>query len=639
MLLLELALSNIRGIKQLIRLKLKPGLNFIQGNNGSGKTTLCDILIALFSPDPQSSGFDQGQAGFILQARNGRVYRLVRDFARGKLNLAQRDETNRYIPVGYSEDQVHQFLTEEVGGLTSSELETAFNLRRPSMPSSFHSVQTVPVSSPESLQQTVSLQQTISVQAEATRVSRQDKQRRLSEITEILSRADVMVKMEDQVADLQSCIKDLKQKMRIFQEKSDALRTIGQDPALEELWPLPEDLITLLAQYEQQVAILGAQIQDIDEEKLQIQVERDQISTKPVYLNPSFISGAAVLFLSFALPQFILLPQIIMKLLFIPLLLGLGAIGVSVFKDFRRISMRKNLGAQIEGLDLQQESTEAEFRVKTEPVRDLLKKAHCHNVAELRSKLREYEQTLTLRQEFQKERDRVLNGKTPEEIEHEVQDLSRRIEEAEEKMRNNAELPTDIFSLEQEMRQINSELSETLVASDEPPDGSLFREPDEPQKVEVSSAPPLSTSINRILSTEKIRLSLLERKDRLKKDIQNSFEKFPLLKSLQIDFNDDFSPVLSFGDGRPFNEGGVHSSLLDQIYYIFFITAATSLSEAHPFPVLLDDPLISFDSSNQPIALNILRELCGKKQVLFMSHQLPPTHGEDVSITLPPPAV
>lgn len=639
MILLELALSNIRGMKQLIRIKLKPGLNYIQGNNGSGKTTLCDILIALFSPDPQSYGFDQGQAGFILQTRNGKVYRLVRDFAKGKFNLAQRDTSNRYIPSGYSKDQIHQFLTNEVNGLTSSDLKTAFTLSRPSMPSSFRSFQEASSSSRESLQQTEALQQTISVQAESTRVSLQNKQQRLDEITEMLSQADEASKMEDQIADLQSRITDLKQKMRVSQEKSEALKALNHDPALEELWPLPEDLITMLAQYEQQVAILGAQIQDIDEEKLQIQSDRDLILTPPVYLNPLFISGAVILFLSFVLPQFILLPSIIMKLLFLPLLSGIGMIGISVFKDFRRISKRKNMDDQIEALNLQQETVENEFRIETEPVRDLLKKARCHNVAELRSKLREYEQTLTMRQELQKEHERALGGKSPEEIEVEVEDLSRQIEEGEVTMRNTTHIPSDAFSLEQEMREIKSQLSEASAASDDLPDGSMFKETSEPQKIESSPAPSFSTSINLILNSEKTRSSLLERKDRLKKDIQDSFGKFPLLKSLQIDFNDDLIPVLSFADGRPFSESGVHASLLDQIYYVFFITIASILSEAYPFPVVLDDPLVSLDSTNQPIALNVLRELSKEKQVLLMTHQSPPQNGEDVALTLPPPVV
>ena len=623
MILLELALNGIRGFKQLRRLNFKSGLNLIQGNNGSGKTTLCDTLFALLSPTSSKTGFNQGQAGLLIQLRDGGTYRLARDFAKQKSSLAQLSPDKQFNPVTQDETQILTFLTDQAGGLKASELEELFTLKRSSLPSSHLPAHPKTASRPDAAAAHSDQDRPVS---EKNRVQ---KEKRLEEIRATLAQADQLGKMEDQVADLQARSAELKRRVRIYQEKTDELERLKlQDRELGSLSLLPEDYVQLFEQYEQQQTIRNEKLLALSEDKARIQGGLDQIPSQPIFLNKLFVAGGGIVLLSFIFPLVFETSGLLRTILFLPLLIGIGLMAFAAIQDFLGINKRKSLESQLRSLAKQREAIESAFKTQTAPAQELLKKANCGSPEAFQDKARDHERNVAQQQEIETERNRILSGKTKDELGHELSTLTEKMEELESKIRAHANLPTDLYLLQEEMRKLEHELSRPMADLSQPPTELSRSGPSEPS--DSSLAEPL----RQMFSRHFLRSLLQTQLGPVQTEIHRWLVRFPQARSLTLILDEQLTPAISFEKGRPAQPGELSSSLLDQVYFSLFVALAQLLAKSHPFPLILDDPLGSLDSINQQIALDILREIAQNRQVLLLSNQSYPSQEGDGVMTL-----
>jgi energy-coupling factor transporter ATP-binding protein EcfA2 len=628
MILLELALNGIRGVKQLIRLNLKPGLNLVQGNNGSGKTTVCDTLFALFSPIPPepASGprsptrFDQGQAGFLIRLKDGGVYRLARDFTKKKSGLSQMGPDQRFNPITQDEMPILKFLTDQAGGLDAGGLEALFALRRSSMPSSrppVHRAAPLPafmgtggISKPGDVR--------------SSKEDRTQKKKRIEEIQTILAQAEQIGKLEDQAADLQARSAELKRRLRIYQEKSSERdRLQAQVQGLGTPWPPPENYEVLLDQYEQEQMSRTQQLQAVQEEMEVFRDRLDQMVSSPIFLNKFFLSGSVLVILSIILPLAVELAEGVQPFIFVPLLFGIGLMAFAAFQDFLRINQRKGLESKLRSLTKQRDSLETGFKARTAAVQELLRKANCTTPEAFRDRVRDYEGIVAQQEEVETEMQRILTGKSKEDLDQELSDLTGKIAQLESEIRSHADLPSDLYGLQEEMRRLERELSrssaEPLQTSSPSPQPVL----ESPQPTQaVSSDLVLADPLRDLLSSHPVRSLLQARLDLLQTEVHRCLDRFPQTQALSVTFDEQLNPALSSKDGKPVSSDRLSSSLLDILYFSLFLAFSQALSDSHPFPLILDDPLGSLDPDNQRTALDILREIAQNRQVLLFSSQL-----------------
>ena len=631
MVLIEMALHNIFGLKQLLRIKLKSGLNLIHGVNGSGKTSIHRTLLALLSPSPEKGVLQQGQAGIIARALDRQIYRLVRDFSKQKSSLGLRDAEGRFNALGQNENQIHQFVLENTRGLGIQEIESVFIIQRSMIPSSRLLQNSVlPGSKPS--------ENDLPPDTPKPTVDRERSEARVREIQGILAKADEASNLEDMSAELRSQSNDLRQRIKTVHEKSIALKELeNKDKPLDKVWPLLSNQHQLLEQYVEQQAVRFDQIRTLDEDRSRIQAAIDAVPTQPVYLTPLFVSGSGILAVSFILPQFIRIQGVMRELFFLPVVLGLGLMGWAAFRDFQRVGRRKVLNARLENLTSQQEMIDTDFEKGTAPAKELLEKGKCSSVEEFKKRVAEREHLESLNRDIIEERNLALEGKTPEELEKDQEEINTRLKDTEREAQALAGVLTDVYILQEELRQLQEGISETAQqqesAASISSDPAMFNSQTEETHTEYL----LPDALRKILQKEPLRSLLTPKLEPLNTAIRHWFAQFPQAKSLRITVNEDFSVTLLSKEGDSLEFQELNSGLLDTAYLVCHIAIAGLVSATHPFPLILDDAIHSLDDTNQKIILDILREIAQNKQVLLLTTRIHPGKEGEGTITLPPP--
>jgi energy-coupling factor transporter ATP-binding protein EcfA2 len=631
MLLIELALHNILGLKQLIRLKLKPGLNLVQGNNGAGKTTIQRSVIALLSTPSDTQSFSEGQAGMILRAADGQIYRLVRDFSKQKASLARRDAEGRFHPLALTENQILQFILEDTRGLRAADLETVFVMNRSSMPSVRTSSRRRPGHpAPAATAQAAS--------PPAPLIDREKAQARIDEIQGLLDQADQASNLEDQAGELRIQTTDLQRKLKVSQEKSISLRELDtKEKPLNHLWPISSDDQRVLDQYTEQLAVREDQIRTLDEDRSRIEATTDAIPAQPLYMTPLFVSGAGVLAVSFIVPQFIMIEGLAREFFFLPLLVGVGLMAWAAIRDFQQLSQRKMLNARLQNLTKQQESIDMDFQKDTARARELLEKAACADMESFKRKSAERDHLESLKKEMAAEIESILQGNTPQRIEEELRNVETQLQATEEKARLLSGIASDVYMLQEEMRRLQEELAPSGQTEEAAPDSVFGADAPEDRAEAEPGESFLPEALRELLLKDPIGARLQSKIPPLNTAIRHWFGRFPRTQSIRITLNDDLTVSLFTNEGASLVPNSLGAGLLDCAYFVCHVALAGVVSVAHPFPLLLDDPFLSLDAGNQQIALDILREIAQNKQVLLMASLTHPGKEGEGVIALPRP--
>lgn len=642
MIFLELALYGIRNFSQLTRLAFKPGLNLIQGGNGSGKSTVCDVLLSGLSPisdaavenlKPRKSS-SIGQAGLIFRTKKNRVYRLIRDFVGHKSSLAELDSSNKFHVVTQEEEPIAKILAEETGGLPPSVFEGLFTMRGSWMPSSqsagisrgeARSVLTGPISPPDAI-----------LDSKTIPLDRAQKQKRLDELKRFLAQGDRLAAMEDQLSDLQARSAESKRRLRLFTEKTDELsRLLKHDAGFETLQGLPEDFHLILETSAQQEHLKNEQLATIAEDEEFIKQDLAAMGDQPFFLSKFFISGGVLVVATLILMVVLNLTGLFQNLLVLTLLAGAGLMGYAGYLDFGKINKRKKLEAKLHETERQRVRVEAGFKKENAPCIELLKKTGCTDVAALKEKVKSYEQFMRARRELESQRDQFLGNKTPEDLQQEVDTLSRQISELETKLKESSTLPSDIYLIQEEARILEQELA-LPPSSDPKPKLDPLPVTPEPPRSPASSEPSdfVTLPLRSGLQTASIQSVLSDLRSELTNQMTRLIEKTGGLTEAHLSLSPDLWPILTSPGKDPMPWSVLSTGYRDLCHLLFHLAVVQILFQSYPFPLILDNPLSYLDPPHQLMVLDILREIAQNRQVLLLSSVTYPSRTSDHLITL-----
>lgn len=624
---LELALYGFRNFKSLTRFNFKPGLNLVQGENGSGKTAIQEAIFLILSPEksvspsglkpPGATG--DCQAGLVMKIQNGRIIRIVRDFTENKINLSELGAEKKFQVMMTKPEEIAVFLSEQIGGIPSRNLQDIFLITPHTMPSS--RVAPSPRSKshgslPKKMDSNTPLPGT---------KDHAKKTDRLAELKKQLEQADLLSKLEDDLANTQSLRAEVSRRVRIVKEKTEEISELDhQFGNIKKIGDLPGDYHLVIESTEQQEEVKADTISSLTEEMEYSQQEIELIPGEPFFTNKLFIGGGATTLIAILVGVFLTLTPLIQNLLLIPLLAGFGLMGYIGFLDFLKSNKKKNLEKKIQDSQWKIHRVEREFKRDNEKIIELLEQMSCPDIPVLKEKIREYEGYLQQRKLLESEQKQYLEEKNIGELEREFEKLKTTITTIEEELRQSTTLSSDIYLMQEEYRKLEKQLSEAKIEQSStggPPKDKAVDEGGEKPIPETENELPdlLSPDLQEGLKIPSVKTFLFTRLSESLTIIRKFIENIGGPIDKDIELTENLSPVLSNKQKNSIPWDTLSGGQRDLFHLATQLGLIQVLGSAYPFPIILDNPLTTLDPRRQKATLDILKEISQNRQIIYLS--------------------
>ncbi len=639
MTLLELALLGVRNFQQITRFEFSPGLNFIQGGNGSGKTTLREaLLFSLFDHSPEQaqslihpSSTATCQAAITFKTKDGALYRLAKDFVKDIVILSKHDPSiKKFIPIEKRKENVLRWIQQQCGGLNGFQISHYFVLDRLRLAS----CQMEPGELQQAEASTWVEPPAVETRMESKRPQDSTaKQKRLQELKAIADKAEQLFQLEEQLSDAQSRVGVLKRKLADLKKLDQELEQINEKAKpFVALEGTSEQLQQLVEEFEEKLIERNREYQSLEDDRSLLEHQLGLVPTDPIYKNKIFITGAVATVLSFGVGLFASLPGLYQHLYLLGLLIGLGLIVTSVIMDMGWLSRKKILEDKIHGKLKNIELLEARFRRENIKFFDLLKKTNTDSVDAFKEKINAYDFLLGSRQRLCEERERLFEGKELEALQREFEEKSGLIQGLTKKIKSYQNIPSDLPSLREEIHILEKELAFTVgrqrytLPSSPSPQANLSTQLDVPTKTKNGHHNPIRGLMQDPLAGSQSRLLDTAR---------GIFKKLSLGAYSDLLFDDSSHiSLLPNSSPTPVHQETLSHGTLDQVFLSIYLGLVMNLGSDYPFPLLLDDPLLTLDSKRQEVILETLREIGKKRQVILLSNSPYPIKEGDRQIRL-----
>lgn len=678
MVLQELLLSGIRNFTKLKKIDFAKGLNMIIGENGSGKTTIYDTILSILFGDSYTpsktlvcEAEQECKAALTFKDKKSETHRIIRDFTKDKANLFKLDSSNNFILINKNKEMIDQLLDTEIIGLKEEEYTYLFSLKYPlyisnglyqkveeavsadapsfnemsafaslSLPVDRHGADREPAQGFDgnSLESESMIEDKIKSDEELLL-----KENRLNTLKEALTKADQLSKIEYQIDEIQSRISDNRKRLEnISQTTKELEKAANIIESLKIFAELPSDLNIeyLIENYEKKEIEKKEALESVNEELTLLNEERGQIAAKPVFQNPFFIAGAALIIISlFSVVSFDLIGvfQILFLLGFFG---GGGLITFAIFNDSHNNNKRKALDVKINNLNKQLNAATTKYGKEDALFQDILKKTSSGNAHELGLKYNKYRELLEEKKFLEEKLERSFDGKKREEIEGELTKLQKEKAGLEGKVQGYIGLSTDIYDLQAEIKKIEKEIKEyrgsgkpvSPMSADRQGTGRKEIQKGAPAKTVSKAAGSHSGQgdiinwliLERILGKDpRDLLPIIENKAKA------YLQRLTLGKYSGLSINGGI--YLSTKNSEKKAElNKLSRGLTDQTYLALHLALISILSSKFPFPLLIDDPFLSFDPQREDIAVEILREIGKSNQIIFLSSHKVQKSGDNV---------
>jgi uncharacterized membrane protein len=569
-----------------------------------------------------------------LKSGTGEIYRITRDFINKRQGLSRLDSTRKFMPIQKDDTKILQFIQQELQGLNGEDLERISLLRRTELPSILP--RTLRREREDPLEQTLTatdlpLETTMQPpEPPATSVKSQEKGPRLAELKAMLAKAEEVARIEERLSEQQDRAADLKRRIQNWKEKNEELKTlVNQEAALAPFAQFPPNLAVLIDAYEQGERQQHPLLQEIDDEKTDL---LNTLVTLPEgdFLQNKFLwTGTGIIAITLIAGLILSLEGIWRHLFPVGFAIGIGLIIGSVLKDRSNASKRTSLHDQIDRLYKKQESLEEAFQKEHAPFLEILKKSGCKDMKELQEKNRVYRNLSQTRQNLEDQMKELLQGKILEELKAEQTTCNQKIAEIESQIRSYGSVPTDLYSLQEEIRR--------LERGNTPDETLTLQNPTADDRTEMIPRPPsdvIATTLSSKLHPSNYRKLAPMDPESLQATATLLLKQLAPDSQWEIVFSSEGVVSLRGPDGSPLSWENISSGSLDLLWAVLFLSEQGLLKEKHPFPLLLDDPFIGLDSKRQDALLEVLRAMGRHRQVILCTTRTLPTKEGDHQVIL-----
>lgn len=605
MLLLAIDLYGIQPFQQPTRIPLKPNLNLITGANGAGKTTVFHTLSALLlNTSLQGITLQENhpaQAAVIFQAKDGGVYRIAADFLKGIRNLSKLDPSGKGTILEKDPAKIRLWVQKELSGLEEDEVSSLFMIDRSRLPSmrALRKGNSAPESPSASVPPGRSNR--LSSEGKAAKEKKlKELQKRLEEISQYEQES---LSINDKASEIRHRIEEIRSiGLRIAQLHEAEEKKYAALAGIEKVSP------DLLKRYEEGIQNRQNELAELEEEKVIVENELAGIGEiDPIKDRPLQI-GVGVTAISFLLPLFITLQGPFRYIFLIGILGGLGMAVKAYLHLNRRSAVKAGLQKKRIGFNEKLHHIDKKFDKEHKEVIDLLKKLGVKEVAELKGLQRAYLNHARSMQEAASKRQGLLKDDSIEGLESQQHELEKKAKGLEGKLRENEGLTQEIYRLQDEVRSASDDMEASVDLEASLPAFSLGAERWAASSESLSPLPFLPRALA-IGKQRGIPLPL----DQIK-------EQIGILSSL---FSPDKKAEISLTELGEITFGQVgldhlSSGTADRLFFCIALPTWDRFASV-PFPLVLDDPLINLDPKHQEVALELLRGISKKRQVLLFT--------------------
>jgi energy-coupling factor transporter ATP-binding protein EcfA2 len=599
MIIVELALINIRNFKEAKKIILKPGLNLILGGNGSGKTTLFNVFKGVLFPSYEGfSPEGSSQAAISFKLNNGEIYRLLRHFSKQSAQLYKLNPSaNKFILLEKDDEKIQNFLLSllKIEDLSKEQISSIFSMTRSSLPSLGSFVKTKSFS-------TSYVPEAKSEKGEADSTAKAS----LEELKKQEAKADQLSQKESEMLDYKDRIFSIKKTLSTLESIESDLSSLSEK---ESIFPgftsVPRDINQLIEDYEKTALEKNNEEQQLIEEKeiIEQQLSMDQ---QNLLQNKFLWAGGAIVLIAIFLPFFLDVEGILKQIDLIGLLVGIGLALFSLFKDFNKISQKKIWGAKLENKNKNLEMLNARFQREHSKYFDILNKTESANRDEFETKFSAYRQLKDEEKSLLEKKESILANKSKEALLADLIEASEKADAAEREINQLKPGTRDPYIIQQEIKALEDSLSSGKSG---PAEATFainaeegFQSTEEPSKSLVAF---FENAWDLILKRSGLNY------DQIHQLIE---KKISFVAGHAVTPQVNENGTLSLGR----DENTLSPGTVDQIFWSLFLSRLELLKNI-PLPLLLDDPLITLDPVHQALVLSSLKELSKDKQIILFS--------------------
>ena len=630
--LVELALYGIRQFQSMTRIPFGPGFNLITGGTGTGKSTIWELLDILLFPltTPHLRPFihphhgERAQAALIFQTDDGTRYRLVKDFVSNRISLAKLDADGQPAPiVAQDGPSVESKLNELRHGLSSSKLHDHWLLSHMALPSMANGtsngrVATTPTtaSSPPTTGRTAAV-----ASGDAAK---------LAELEAKVAHAEQTIALEEKMMAAQDRAIAIKQKVTSASQYADDLAAAKADAErCAGFAELPDDYPVLMEGLVEREHALQSQLNTFAEEFDGLEADRAMVPSGPIFRQRWFLVGAGLMVAGILFALFVTLPKWYGSAIFSGLLVpGIGLLVWTIVTDMRTQQKRSTIDARMKALKVERDVIEKRFRREQKPALDILVHTQCEDVSAFQERLRNYSRLREETQRLVEEQERAMNGQTFEQLTQAHQDAENESRKLERELRDlcasGGVLPGDLPALQTEIARMKSGTS--------------------PQQDAPTADAPVVENGRELVATswiEQLRALWPHDHPGLQSTVSMLFGKLNGGSYAKIEWADNQLRLLTH-EQQSVDPDLLSSGQRDLLRLACFL-APWLYSRREPidlvtigqFPLLLDDPLVSLDSTGQAACIQLLRSIATVQQVLLVTRLPIAEHQSDHRITLP----
>jgi Mg2+ and Co2+ transporter CorA len=384
---------------------------------------------------------------------------------------------------------------------------------------------------------------------------------------------------------------------------------------------IPPDL---LKRYEEGLQNKQNELNQMEDEKIDIENQIVGVGTPDPFKDRSLQIGLGVTALSLLLPVVVTLHGPFRHLFPAGIFSGIGLAVKAYLHLNKLISLKDDLQRRRAGLNEKTHQFDKKFEKENKEIIELIKKTGAKDVAELKGLQRAYQNHLRSMQESAAKREALLKRGSVEDLENQRQELEKKAKTFEDKLRENEGLTQEVYRLQDEVRSLPDagELSidlESSLPAYSLPSGAL--------SLASENLSPLSLFLPRALAIGKERGVPLPL-DQIQKQADILSSLFSPDKKREIHLNELGEVKLGQAETNHLSSGTA-----DQIFLCVALPTWDRFA-AVPFPLVLDDPLISIDPQHQEVALELLRGVSKKRQVLLFTVFASPSQNGDHRIVL-----
>jgi hypothetical protein len=630
MFLVELVLQGVRGVRELVRLRFKGGLNLIVAGNESGKTTAADSIQRLLFPRNRTDLLDSlistqapaaSRAALVICSDEGTYYRIIQDFSKRAVNLSKYNAASKDFSLLHKDwDSAAQFMVGMTAGILEEDYARIFivqrerNAPRTEMP--------VSVSAPRALPGTP-------VPSEAMKPSANSG--RLAELREALRKAEEAADADYKYQSAKLSLEEIEKKINALEEMERKKGEIDSTLAsLEGYDGLPEDLAGLIDDHERRqgqklvdTEELGKQIQDVN-------MQLGAIPTVNFVANKLFIAGVVVGVVSILAGVFVITDDLA-YLFPIGVLLSLLLMAIAWYNGTRKSARRKNLLREEE--DLKQELVELEKRFQQEgaTVIDALRSTGAASPAELKEKAVNYRYFLSLKADIEEQRQRGLGDQDLEVLRQQYEQQRLESAELEKAAQAVAQNNIDTYSIRQDIERLDAEAS---AASG----GVSWNFGTEQQEL-PAFVPDSVTGGRTVGFLEEIRIASriggIEMETlvpAVEAAAQRNLASITAGKYVRLEAGHEGEPIVHARDESVVDYAALSHGTRSLIYFCLRTGLVEALAGKRRLPFILDDPLADLDPARQQAAGQVLRALGAKTQVILFTSN--PALSADGDVTM-----